>query len=147
MDRAEEGLVPGLERVMSTAAPSPVAVAVAELVERSRFEVLPLDGIEERVLEHVPRDVTLTVTVSPTKGLETTLGLAERLVGHGYAVVPHLSARLVESRKQLAELRAKLEPIGVEPVGNTPEQAAKFLADEVARWARVIKAAGVKAEQ
>ena len=130
MDRAEEGLVPGLERVMSTAAPTPVAAAVAELVERSRFEVLPLDGLEEQVLEHVPRDVTLTVTVSPTKGLETTLGLAERLVGPGYTVVPHLSARLVESQEQLAELVARAAGLGIRDVfvvaGDAPEPHGPF---------------------
>ena len=42
---------------------------VAELLAQSRYEVLPLDGIEEEVLEHVPREVTITVTASPTKGL------------------------------------------------------------------------------
>lgn len=61
-------------------------------------------------------------------------------------IVNRLSAETAKAM-QSADLRAKLEPIGVEPVGNTPEQAAKFLADEVARWAGVIKAAGVKAEQ
>ncbi len=56
---------------------------------------IPLDGIEEQVLEHVPVDVTLTVTASPAKGLEPTFDLVERFVAHGYTVVPHLSARLV----------------------------------------------------
>ena len=32
-------------------------------------------------------------------------------------------------------------------VGNTPEQAGKFLDDEIAKWSKVISAAGVKAEQ
>jgi tripartite-type tricarboxylate transporter receptor subunit TctC len=45
------------------------------------------------------------------------------------------------------EMRANLEQLGIEPVGSTPEQAAKFLDDEVAKWARVIKTAGVKLEQ
>jgi tripartite-type tricarboxylate transporter receptor subunit TctC len=61
-------------------------------------------------------------------------------------IVQRLSAETAKAM-QSPDLRAKLEPIGVEPVGNTPEQAAKFLADEVARWAGVIKAAGVKPEQ
>jgi hypothetical protein len=32
-------------------------------------------------------------------------------------------------------------------VGNSPEQASRFLADEIAKWAKVITTAGVKAEQ
>jgi tripartite-type tricarboxylate transporter receptor subunit TctC len=44
------------------------------------------------------------------------------------------------------ELRAKFESLGIESVGNSPEQAAKFLEDEIVKWAKVISAAGVRAE-
>jgi tripartite-type tricarboxylate transporter receptor subunit TctC len=44
------------------------------------------------------------------------------------------------------DLRAKLEPLGIEAVGSTPVEAGKFLEDEVAKWAKVITTAGVKAE-
>ncbi len=75
---------------------SAVAVSrVAELLAHPRYEVLPFGDIEEAVLEHVPPAVTVTVTMSPQKGIEPTLDLAERLAAHGYSVVPHLSARLV----------------------------------------------------
>ena len=60
-------------------------------------------------------------------------------------IVNRLSA---ETTKALAspELKAKFESLGIEPVGNSPEQAARFLDDEIAKWAKVISAAGVKAE-
>ena len=45
------------------------------------------------------------------------------------------------------EIRARFEQMGVEPAGGTPEQAARFLEDEVAKWAKVITAANVKLEQ
>jgi tripartite-type tricarboxylate transporter receptor subunit TctC len=45
------------------------------------------------------------------------------------------------------EIRARFEQMGVEPGGGTPEQAAKFLDDEIAKWARVITTANVKLEQ
>ncbi|WP_233202541.1 MULTISPECIES: tripartite tricarboxylate transporter substrate binding protein [unclassified Limnohabitans] len=44
------------------------------------------------------------------------------------------------------EMKARFESLGIEPGGTTPEQAAKFLDDEIAKWAKVIAAAGVKAE-
>jgi len=47
----------------------------------------------------------------------------------------------------MPDVRARFEQLGIEAVGNTPEQAARFLDDEIAKWARVINAAGVKAEQ
>jgi tripartite-type tricarboxylate transporter receptor subunit TctC len=45
------------------------------------------------------------------------------------------------------EIKNRFSEIGIEPVGGTPEQTSKFLADEIARWAKVITTAGVKAEQ
>jgi tripartite-type tricarboxylate transporter receptor subunit TctC len=53
------------------------------------------------------------------------------------------TARAVAS----ADIKTRFESIGIEPVGNTPEEAGKFLDDEIAKWAKVISLAGVKAEQ
>jgi len=44
-----------------------------------------------------------------------------------------------------SEMRARFDQLGIFPGGGTPEQAAKFLADEITKWARVISTAGVKA--
>ena len=45
-----------------------------------------------------------------------------------------------DSRKRLAEL-------GMDPVGNTPAEAARLVDDEIARWAKVARAAGVTLQQ
>jgi len=47
----------------------------------------------------------------------------------------------------IAELRARFEQLGIEPLVTTPEQTGKFLDDEIAKWAKVITTAGVKPEQ
>lgn len=44
------------------------------------------------------------------------------------------------------EVRDRLVELGVDLVGNTPDQFAAFLQSEIARYARVIKEAGIKAE-
>jgi methylenetetrahydrofolate reductase (NADPH) len=89
-----------------------------------------LDGVERAVLEHVPRELTVTITSSPTRGVEATLVLAERLDAHGYRVVPHLAARLIEDRVQLGELLARVEALGSREVfvvaGDAPEPAGMF---------------------
>jgi methylenetetrahydrofolate reductase (NADPH) len=101
------------------------AAAVAELLRRPRFEVIPLDGIEEQVLAHLGTDVKVTVTASPRKGLEATLELSERLARAGYRVVPHLSARLVRDRPHLEEIVARLLDAGIRelfvPAGDAAE--------------------------
>jgi methylenetetrahydrofolate reductase (NADPH) len=90
--------------------------ALAGYLEHPRYEVLPLDGITERVLEHVPRAVKVTVTASPAKGLDATLGVAEELSTHGFEVVPHLSARLVRDAAHLEDILARLWAAGVREV-------------------------------
>ena len=46
-----------------------------------------------------------------------------------------------------ADIKSRFETIGIEPVGNTPDEAGKFLSEEIAKWAKVISTAGVKPEQ
>ena len=106
------------------------ATCATELLRRPRYEVLPLEGIEEQVLAHVPRDVTVTVTVSPTKGHEPTLALTGALARQGYAVVPHLSARLVADATEAAEIVDRLRADGVRNVfvvaGDAEEPRGSF---------------------
>ena len=47
----------------------------------------------------------------------------------------------------LIEIKSRFESLGIVPVGNTPEQAGKFLAEEITKWSKVITTAGVKPEQ
>jgi len=104
---------------------------VAELLAHPRYEVLPFGSVEEAVLEHVPLDVTLTVTVSPRKGIDHTLDVTQRLTTHGYSVVPHLSARLVRDREHLADIVARVDEIGAHDVfvvaGDADEPAGEFI--------------------
>jgi methylenetetrahydrofolate reductase (NADPH) len=103
----------------------PAEAALAQLLRRPRFEILPLDGIEEQVLEHLGTDVKVTVTASPRKGLEATLDLSERLARAGYPVVPHLSARLIRDRAHLEDALARLREASVRelfvPAGDATE--------------------------
>ena len=61
-------------------------------------------------------------------------------------IVSRMSAEVAKA-VAAADIKTRFEALGIEPVGNTPEQAAKFLADEIAKWSKVITTAGVKAEQ
>jgi methylenetetrahydrofolate reductase (NADPH) len=68
------------------------------------------------VLGHVPRELTITVTSSPSRGIDATLHLAERLAAAGYRVVPHLAARLVLGQSHLEHLLARIDALGVHEV-------------------------------
>ncbi len=60
-------------------------------------------------------------------------------------IVNRLSAEVGKAVRS-PDIKAKFEALGIEPSGNSPDQAAKFLGDEVAKWRKVITNAGVKAE-
>jgi methylenetetrahydrofolate reductase (NADPH) len=108
---------------------SPSSPLVAAL-EHPRYEVLPLEGVTDAVEAHVPTAVKITVTASPTKGLEPTLQTAEHLRSTGYAVVPHLSARLVKDHAHLEEILRRLEAGGIREVfviaGDARQPAGEF---------------------
>jgi tripartite-type tricarboxylate transporter receptor subunit TctC len=43
-------------------------------------------------------------------------------------------------------VKQRFESDGADPVGSTPAQFHKFVADEIAKWTKVVKEAGIKAE-
>jgi methylenetetrahydrofolate reductase (NADPH) len=104
--------------------------ALVEFMRAPRYEVLPTDDVEERVLAAVPHEVTITITASPRKGIDATLGLAERLAGHGYQVVPHISARLIRDQAHLREVLDRVTAIGRNEIfvvaGDAKEPAGEF---------------------
>jgi len=104
--------------------------ALVAFLRSPRYEVLPTEDVEERVVASVPRDVTMTITASPRRGIDATIDLATRLAGHGFIVVPHLSARLIRDESHLKEILAILTTIGATDVfvvaGDAREPAGKF---------------------
>ena len=121
------------------------------LLEHARYEVLPTPSTEGKVLEHLPPDMTVTITASPSKGLDATFDLAERLAGHGYTVVPHIAARMVTGRSELAEICDRLTGKGItkvfvpggdaEPAGDYPD--AFSLLEDLADLGRPFEQVGI----
>jgi tripartite-type tricarboxylate transporter receptor subunit TctC len=61
------------------------------------------------------------------------------------AIIDKLNAEIVRALNT-PDLRERLTSQGADPVGNTPEQFTAFVQDEIVKWAKVIKAAGIKGE-
>lgn len=62
---------------------------------------------------------------------------------------PEIASRLAaEVKKALdhPQVREQILAQGVEPVANTPPEFRKFVNDEMAKWAKVIKAANIQAD-
>jgi tripartite-type tricarboxylate transporter receptor subunit TctC len=58
-------------------------------------------------------------------------------------VVDKLNAALLDAMRH-PDVATRLDALGVEPIGSTPEALAAHLASESARWARVIAERGIK---
>jgi tripartite-type tricarboxylate transporter receptor subunit TctC len=61
-------------------------------------------------------------------------------------IIDRLAAETAKAINE-SDIKERFNQIGIVPVGNSPAQAAKFLEEEVTKWAKVITTAGVKAEQ
>jgi tripartite-type tricarboxylate transporter receptor subunit TctC len=60
-------------------------------------------------------------------------------------VIAKLNAEVVKILKMPA-VREQLAAQGAEPVGDSPEEFARFMRDEIAKWAKLIKISGAKVE-
>ena len=60
-------------------------------------------------------------------------------------IVARLNAEMVKAAHS-PEMKSVLQHEGAEPVGNSPEEFEKIIKSETAKWAKVIQAAGIKAD-
>jgi tripartite-type tricarboxylate transporter receptor subunit TctC len=60
-------------------------------------------------------------------------------------IIDRLHAEVAKALQQ-RDVREKLSTDGAEAVGNTPEQFGAYIKAETDKWAKVVKAAGIKAE-
>ncbi|GAB3190261.1 methylenetetrahydrofolate reductase [Nesterenkonia suensis] len=88
---------------------------LGELLGHPRFEVLPLDGIVDDVVAHLPAGATVTVTASPAQGPRPTVETATALAGRGFRAVPHLAATQ-HGEHTLPRTLEQLQTAGVEEV-------------------------------
>ncbi len=106
------------------------AEALARSLAPARYEVIPMPGLADE-LRHLPADAAVTITTTPRRGLPATLELAAQLrQTHRGLIVPHIPARMLASRAELAELMGRLTELGIEEVfvvgGDPPEPAGAY---------------------
>jgi methylenetetrahydrofolate reductase (NADPH) len=108
---------------------APSRHALRDFLSHPRYEVLPTEEAENLVVSHVPKEVTITITSSPRRGVDATLALAERLACAGYTAVPHVAARLVRDSAHLREIMGRLNALGGRVfivAGDSREAAGEF---------------------
>jgi tripartite-type tricarboxylate transporter receptor subunit TctC len=59
------------------------------------------------------------------------------------AVVEKLSA---DANQVLSDIKTRMQAVGADPVGTTPEEFARFIREDQAKWAKLMREAGIKPE-
>ena len=122
-------------------------------LEHPRYELVPIKGAQEQAV-HLPDGAEVSVTCSPTLGIGNTIELAEDLLGQGFAVVPHLAARVVQGEAHLGGVLRRLEGGGLRDVfvvgGDSKVSAGTFadglgLLEAMAQLGAGIERVGVPA--
>jgi tripartite-type tricarboxylate transporter receptor subunit TctC len=87
-----------------------------------------------------------TVAEAGVKGFEVTSwnGLLVP-AGTPLPIVQKLNTSINEAVRA-SDVRQRLESQGLQIVASTPEQFGQFIKAEIAKWGRVVRAAGIKAE-
>jgi methylenetetrahydrofolate reductase (NADPH) len=132
--------------------PSTVTSAAEHALRHASYEVLPLRNAEQTIVASVPLDVSLSVTMTASKGVDATIDLTERLSAHGYSVTPHLAARMFRDTAHLVDTVTRLTDHAIQSIfviaGDSTEPAGPFadslaLLEQLATWGHPFRSIGV----
>lgn len=87
----------------TAALPDEQRTALRDLVAAPKFELIPLKNALDAAAS-LPARARVTITASPSHGIESTIELAEQMIAAGHDAVPHLSAHMIRDRAHLSEL-------------------------------------------
>lgn len=101
----------------------------SDLLFDPKFELMPFDSIENQSAQ-LPDDATITVTASPSLGLEDTIEWTETLATQEFEIIPHIAARYIRDTDHLDEIATRLKDVGVTaifvPGGDREEPVGEF---------------------
>jgi tripartite-type tricarboxylate transporter receptor subunit TctC len=139
-----KGTAPALQDLMGNSIQILVDTPVSLMPHVRSGKIKALGMFSSKRIPSAPEVPTLAEAGGPPLEASTwVLFLAP--AGVPKEMVARLSAETARALNS-PDLRARFEALGLEPVGSTPDQAVKFLDDEIAKWGKVITSAGVKAE-
>ena len=114
---------------------------VAAHVNSGRLRALALTGKRMEVFPDVP-------TLREAGGPDVRMGIWNGILapaGTPAAIVRRLNAEIVKAARS-SELLAMLATQGTSPATNTPEEFARFIREEQARFQKIVKESGVRAD-
>lgn len=103
--------------------------ALLHTVKEAYMEIFPTPTIESK-LDVLEPNSYVAVTCSPSKGVDVTLDMVERLARRGFKVVPHIAAKMVKDDAHLREILKRLDDLPIisifVPGGDAAQPIGKF---------------------
>ncbi len=103
--------------------------ALLHTVRKAYMEIFPTPTIESK-LDILEPQSYVAITCSPSRDVNVTLDMAERLARRGFKLVPHIAARMVKDGAHLREIMQRLDDLPIVsmfvPGGDAPKPAGKF---------------------
>ena len=93
-------------------------------------------------------EIVLNVSYDATSSMSLGNDVIEfkaRFAGTPREIINLLNAQTLRALA-LPDVRQRLDALGFEPVGSTPEETTAFLRSELARWGKVIRERGITLE-
>lgn len=118
----------------------------------TRLEIIPSEGIVEKIQAAVPLTTTLTITCLPHHGIERTMRAAVQLSVLGYSVIPHLAARSLHDRAELTGILRACDVAGIDEVfvigGDLKQPAGRYdsalpVLEDIAQYSAGLMRAGI----
>jgi tripartite-type tricarboxylate transporter receptor subunit TctC len=138
-----KGTAPALQDLMGGQVTVMMDVPSSMLPHARAGKIRAIGMASEKRVAVAPELPTLTEGGVPVVGGTWVGWLAP--AGTPRAAIDTLSREIISIMKR-QDIRDRFVQLGIDPVGNTPPEFAKFLQDEVEKWAKVIKAANVRVE-
>lgn len=139
-----KGSAPGVTALISGETMIGFADMVITLphVKSGRLRALAVTGSQRSAL--VPELPTIAEAGLPGYSVTAWFGLLAPAATPA-EIVTRISAEIQKGFKT-PQMRERFSAMGADPVGGPPEQFAAFLKSEMAKWAKLVKAAGIHAE-
>ena len=117
-------------------------VAVAALIKSGK--VRPLGVTSLKRVQAFPDVPTIAESGLPDYEVVSWQGIFAP-AGTPPDIVKRLNEEIVRILR-MPDVVERMDTLGLEPVGNTPDEFAKFQRAEIVKWAKVVKEAGLKPE-
>lgn len=111
-------------------------------VKQNKLRALAITGDQRSPL--LPNVPTVAESGLPGYSVGGWYGILAR-AGTPAPILATLSSEIGRVAR-LPDVREKLLSQGSEPIGSTPEEFGRFLRAEISKWAKVVKASGMRAE-